>query len=125
LAPLAEQGVLIIGSGAATHNLGRYPWGRDASQEPVVPDVRVWQDWIAARVQERDGPALLDYRRRAPEAALQHPTDEHWLPFYIAAGAGGSEIVGQRLHTSVDAGVMAMDGYAFGAGAAELAKEFS
>ncbi|MEX8508825.1 MAG: class III extradiol ring-cleavage dioxygenase [Leptothrix ochracea] len=131
LAPLAEQGVLIIGSGAATHHLGRYPWGRDASQEPVAPDVRAWQDWIAARVQERDWPALLDYRRRAPEAALQHPTDEHWLPFYIAAGAGsagrvaGSEIVGQRLHASVDAGVLAMDAYAFGAGAAELAKEIA
>ena len=67
----------------------------------------------------RDWPALFDYRRQAPEAAQQHPTDEHWLPFYVAAGAGG-DTAGVRIHDSVDAGVLAMDGYAFGPQAERL-----
>jgi 4,5-DOPA dioxygenase extradiol len=68
-----------------------------------------------------DREALLDYRAAAPHAALMHPTDEHWLPFYIAAGAGG--LAGaRRLHEDVTYGSLAMDAYAFGPGAAALAQ---
>ncbi|EWS53553.1 hypothetical protein X551_03663 [Methylibium sp. T29] len=51
-----------------------------------------------------------------------HPTDEHWLPFYIAAGAGGLAAPGLRLHDAVTYGCLAMDAYAFGAGARPLAE---
>lgn len=126
LSALAREGVLVIGSGAFTHNLGRYPFGRDASQEPVQPDVRDWQQWITDRVTAQDWSALFDYRRQAPRAAFQHPTDEHWLPFYVAAGAGAgpeaTAVPAHRLHDSVDAGVLAMDGWAFGTGADRLAE---
>jgi len=54
-----------------------------------------------------------------------HPTDEHLLPFYVAAGAGGREAVPQRLHDSVTFGVLGMDAYAFGPQAAALAEALS
>lgn len=120
LAPLAEDGVLIIGSGAMTHNLGRFFGSRGDQADGVAPDVAAFQSWVRERCLQRDWPALLDYRRQAPGAALQHPTDEHWLPFYVAAGAGGEWDAGLCVHDSVDAGVLAMDAYAFGPQAAAL-----
>ena len=78
---------------------------------------------MAERAAARDGPALRDYRRLAPHAALMHPSDEHWLPFYVAAGAGGETAVPQPLHASLTYGVLAMDSYAFGSGAEALAHE--
>lgn len=120
LAPLSAEGVLVIGSGAMTHNLQRFFGLRGQSLE-VEPDVAAFQNWVQERGAACDWEALFDYRRQAPSAALQHPTDEHWLPFYLAAGAGGAQHPAVRIHHSVDAGVLAMDGYAFGPGAAELA----
>jgi 4,5-DOPA dioxygenase extradiol len=71
----------------------------------------------------RDWDALLDYRRRAPHAADMHPTDEHLLPWYVAAGAGGREHAPVRLHQSVELGCIGMDAYAFGPQAARLARQ--
>ena len=51
-----------------------------------------------------------------------HPTDEHLLPWYVAAGAGGRIAVPQRLHDSVEIGCIGMDAYAFGAAAERLAE---
>jgi 4,5-DOPA dioxygenase extradiol len=121
LAPLAAEGVLIIGSGAMTHNLRRFFGHRGAVERAVEPDVAAFRDWVVERGAARDWEALWDYRRQAPHAADQHPTDEHWLPFYVAAGAGGAEHAALRIHASVDAGLLAMDGFAFGPSAAQLA----
>jgi 4,5-DOPA dioxygenase extradiol len=121
LAALAEDGVLVIGSGAMTHNLRRFFGARTVPEGQIEPDVVAFQDWIHTRGAACDWPALLDYRRQAPGAALQHPTDEHWLPYYIAAGAGGEVAPVVRIHSSVDAGVLAMDSFAFGPHAGALA----
>lgn len=121
LAELADDGVLIIGSGSMTHNLRRFFGGdRPPAGLAVSPDVAAFQDWVLAKGAERDWAALRDYRRQSPGAALQHPTDEHWLPYYIAAGAGGEAHPAVRVHESVDAGILAMDGYAFGPQAPRL-----
>jgi len=53
---------------------------------------------------------------------LMHPTDEHLLPWYVAAGAGGKQDPALRLHDSVTYGCLGMDAYAFGAQAPALAK---
>jgi len=76
---------------------------------------------MAERSRERDWDALFDYRRRAPHAVDMHPTDEHLLPWYVAAGAGGREAAPQRLHDSVTSGSLGMDVYAFGGQAERLA----
>ncbi len=49
-----------------------------------------------------------------------HPTDEHLLPWYVAAGAGGRAVAPQRVHASLTYGCLAMDAYAFGPQADEL-----
>lgn len=58
--------------------------------------------------------SLLDYRRQAPYAEENHPSEEHLLPFFVAAGAAASQgKTGERIHTSTSFGVLAMDAYAF------------
>lgn len=126
LAPLAAQGVLVIGSGSITHNLRLL--FRAGGQPPLdaaeIAESRAFRDWVAERVEQGDRDGLLDYRARAPHAAYMHPSDEHWLPFYIAAGAGGLE-ASARLHDSVTYGALGMDAYAFGPGSQALADVLS
>jgi 4,5-DOPA dioxygenase extradiol len=56
---------------------------------------------------------LTGYRTRAPHAALEHPTEEHLLPLYIAIGAAGEKPVASRLHSSTEFGILRMDTYEF------------
>ncbi|BAE49029.1 DODA-type extradiol aromatic ring-opening family dioxygenase [Paramagnetospirillum magneticum] len=110
LAPLVAEGVLVIGSGAATHNLEDY--FRRKTTEAVEPAVVEFTDWLAATAERGDVAALLDYRVRAPHALRNHPTEEHLLPLFVALGASAhGEAV--RLHHDVDSGVLAMDAYGF------------
>jgi 4,5-DOPA dioxygenase extradiol len=122
LAPLADEGVLIVGSGSLTHNLSTLfgPAGRPPVDAPETPETAAFRTWVQQRSAARDWAALTDYRRLAPHAALMHPTDEHWLPFYVAAGAGGADATPQRLHASLTYGTLAMDAYAFGPRASAL-----
>ncbi len=117
LAPLADEGVLVMASGSITHNLRRVftPRGMPPVDAPASPESTAFRDWFAQRSAAADWPALLDYRRRAPHAVLMHPTDEHLLPFFVAAGAGGG--AGQRVHQSLTYGDLGMDAYAFGGSA--------
>jgi 4,5-DOPA dioxygenase extradiol len=123
LAPLAGEGVLIVGSGSITHNLRRvFAGGRmPAADAPVTPESSAFREWFASRSAAADWPALLDYRAQAPHGVLMHPTDEHLLPWFVAAGAGGQGVPGLRIHASFTHGDLGMDAYAFGPAAAELA----
>lgn len=125
LALLAAQGVLIIGSGSLTHNLQRFFTSHAPANAPEDADCAAFRQWVLSRATARDWPALLDYRAQAPHAHAMHPTDEHWLPFYIAAGAGGEQAVPARIHASVDHASLSMDAYAFGPRAAELAQRLT
>ncbi|MFN3295068.1 DODA-type extradiol aromatic ring-opening family dioxygenase [Caldimonas sp.] len=122
LAPLAQEGVLILGTGSLTHNLRLALGGGRSENRPETPECAAFRQWVWERSLARDWPALMDYRRQAPHAALMHPTDEHWLPFYIPAGAGGPQAVPVRVHAGVTYGCLGMDAYAFGAQAARLAQ---
>ena len=111
LAPLADEGVLVIGSGSLTHNLYEF---RGGLIDAPVPDwVRRFGTWMADRLHANDRHALLDYRSQAPDAVRNHPTDEHLMPLYVAMGAAGEGAVAERIHTSHEYGVLAMDAYAF------------
>ena len=57
---------------------------------------------------------LLAYRRNAPHATAQHPTNEHLLPLFVALGAAGKDARATRLHASTTYGTLRMDAYAFG-----------
>ena len=112
LAPLAEQGFLVIGSGSITHNLRDYQLtGQLGSGSPAY--VREFADWIAERLAADDLDALLDYRQQAPHATRAHPSDEHLLPLFVALGAGGAHPDVRRFHAGIDDRVIAMDGYSF------------
>ena len=123
LAPLADEGVLIYGTGSITHNLRMvFGGGQPPIDAPEIPESAAFRDWFAQRAAAADWPALLDYRRQAPHGALMHPTDEHLLPFYVAAGAAGvSTPAGARIHASLTYGCLGMDAYAFGDTAKALA----
>ena len=123
LAPLASEGVLIVGSGSITHNLRRvFANGLNVeAEQPEIPESTAFRNWMNARGTARDWDALFAYRKQAPHAVDMHPSDEHLLPWYIAAGAGGREYAPLRLHESVTYGALAMDAYAFGPSAPRLA----
>ena len=122
LAPLAAEGVLVLGSGSITHNLRRVFAGGmlGAIEQAEIAESAAFRAWMHGRSAARDWGALFDYRRQAPHAADMHPTDEHLLPWYVAAGAGGRAAAPLRLHASVTHGCLGMDAYAFGAGAGGL-----
>jgi len=123
LAPLAAEGVLVLGSGSITHNLRRvFANGlRAATDGPEIPESRAFREWIHSKSASRDWDALFAYRSQAPHAVDMHPTDEHLLPWYVAAGAGGRADAPVRLHESVTLGSLGMDAYAFGPAARRLA----
>ncbi|MCX5494224.1 class III extradiol ring-cleavage dioxygenase [Kaistia dalseonensis] len=116
LEALRAEGVMIIGTGAATHNLGlffRNPAGRPDVDAPVVDWAKEFADWVATRAAVGDAESLIDYRARAPHAAMAHPEDDHFLPFFVALGAAGKDAKGTRIHNSYEYGALSMDMYRF------------
>jgi 4,5-DOPA dioxygenase extradiol len=106
LAPLRDEGVLVLGSGNLVHNLHAYAWGR----HPVAPF-----DWAvrferAARalLLARDHEPLIEYESLGRDAALSIPTPEHYLPLlYVAALQRDGEPVGFPIE-GVDGGSVSM-----------------
>jgi len=111
LQALRHEGVLVLASGSMTHNLQAF---RGQPVDAPAPDwVADFEAWMRATLSASDLAALLDYRKRAPMAQQNHPTEEHLLPLYVALGAAGPGARAELLHASVEHGVLAMDAYAF------------
>jgi aromatic ring-opening dioxygenase catalytic subunit (LigB family) len=106
LAPLRDQGVLIIGSGSSFHNLRTYFNG-------VAEYAEQFDQWLTETAEEPYGreEKLIDWAS-APAARACHPREEHLLPLMVAAGAAPGE-PGQRVFHDIIGG-KAMSGYAFG-----------
>jgi 4,5-DOPA dioxygenase extradiol len=110
LRALAEEGVLILGSGSFTHDLRSV----DCRGNNVAPGwVTDFADWVNAALAEGRIDDLLNYRRLAPHAARNHPTEEHFLPLFVALGAGGT--AAESLHQSLTFSVLRMDAFEFAA----------
>ncbi len=84
LSILRQQGVLVIGSGSLTHNLRATNW--QAAPSAGSDRARGFADWVQEKLAIGDHDALLAWTQ-ASEAAYNHPTPEHWMPFYVALGA--------------------------------------
>lgn len=84
LAPLREQGVLVLGSGGAVHNLGQLAWR--GGGEPAAWATR-FELWLRDRIRANAVDDLLTYEERAPDVQLAHPTVDHFLPLLVALGA--------------------------------------
>jgi len=111
LAPLARDGVLIIGSGHLTHNLRDRV--RDDNAGGPAPYAVDFQDWVKQRIDAHALDELADYRRLSPDGVRAHPTDEHFLPLFVALGAAPGNYSAARLYDQVEMGALAMDAYAF------------
>jgi 4,5-DOPA dioxygenase extradiol len=115
LSPLVHEGVMIMASGSITHNLSLFMaegiLPQDASE---APESLAFRTWMAEASSRQHWDALWDYRHRAPHAVAMHPTDEHLLPWFVAAGAGGADHAALRLYSGAAHRYIGMDGYAFG-----------
>lgn len=110
LAPLADEGVLIVGSGSLTHNLYEFRMG-DVQEAAYAREFSVW---IRRAVVEGDMERLLHAEDRAPHFSRAHPTTEHFLPLLVAAGAAGKATPTTVLDGGIRHGVLAMESYLFG-----------
>jgi 4,5-DOPA dioxygenase extradiol len=108
LQPLRDENILIVGSGHLTHNLRDWARGGGAP----APYAREFQQWVFDRLQSHEIEKLADYRTLSPHGVRAHPTDEHFLPFFVALGAAG-EGEAERVYDAIDSGVLAMDAYVF------------
>lgn len=112
LAPLRNEGVLVIGSGGFVHNLGDLDWRhRDA---PLAPWAAEFSAWMHEALATRDWAALLEWEQRAPHARHAHPTVEHLMPLFVALGAAGESPEATTIHRSHEMGTLALDAFAFG-----------
>jgi len=109
LKPLLKEEILIIGSGHLTHNLRDWSRGGGAPE----PYAREFQAWVKEKIEQRDFESLADYRSKAPHGARAHPTEEHFLPLFIALGAAPERGKPERVFDAIESGVLAMDAYVF------------
>ncbi len=84
LAPLRDEGVLIVGSGFLTHNLRAFVSRAD---QPTPAWAAEFDAWTAQALRRRDVDALLDYRAQAPGVRQSLPTHEHYVPLFVTLGA--------------------------------------
>ncbi|WP_366945690.1 class III extradiol ring-cleavage dioxygenase [Hydrogenophaga sp.] len=118
LAPLAAEGVLIVGSGSLTHNLHEVRF--DAPDAPGETYVAEFAGWIQQVVTAGDHDRLRQLVAIAPHAQRAHPTAEHLWPLLVAAGAAGQQVAAERIDGGIRHGVLSMDGYVFGGVAAAI-----
>ncbi|MBK7848791.1 MAG: dioxygenase [Zoogloea sp.] len=108
LRPLRDEGVLILASGAVTHNFGWLTWGENSKP---VEAARAFAAWLGEALARADRPALLDYRRQSAHGAAAHPSEEHLLPLFSALGAASPGEIPLRLEPEYTYGGLAMDAY--------------
>ncbi|WP_203218164.1 dioxygenase family protein [Nocardia terpenica] len=94
LAPMRDEGVLIIGSGFFTHNLREMIPGAPDGEPPAWS--REFDDWGRETLAAGDVDALLNFRHTAPAAAHAHPRTEHFAPLFVTLGAGEADLTERR-----------------------------
>ncbi|MFC9897672.1 dioxygenase [Nocardia sp. NPDC127579] len=98
LAPLREEGVLIMGSGFFTHNLREMV--PDTTDEPAPAWSAEFDEWGREALAAGDVDALLDFQHTAPDAVRAHPRTEHFAPLFVTLGAGEADLGAYR--TAID-----------------------
>ena len=114
LAPLRDEGVLILATGGATHNLREI----DPRGGPPPAWAKQFDDWLGDALEAGRLDDLLDWETKAPNARRAHPSPEHFLPLFVAMGAAG---FGQdqkgaealRLNQSFSLGGLSMSAFKF------------
>jgi len=120
LAPLRDEGVLLIGSGGTVHNLGEFrrSFLGGGAQHEAPPWAHEFDTWVTETLTKQSAfqrnQALVNFPSH-PLASKAHPTPEHFLPLLVVAGSSGDSSPEQRprrLHTSYQHG-LAMSAFRF------------
>lgn len=104
LRPLRDENVLILASGSYTHNL----WHLGAEGSPAPGWAIEFAAWVDAQLLQRADSTLDAWQTRAPGARSAHPSDEHFLPLFVALGAASDGVTPQRLHDDWRYGSLSM-----------------
>ena len=123
LAPLAREGVLLIGSGSFTHNLRELRRSEmdGKTDGDSAPHTLEFLHWFLEKMQAGDLEAMFNYRQLAPHAVRVHPSDEHLLTLFFAMGAADDWTRLVHFDSGTTYHSLRMDSFAFGSNAALLA----
>lgn len=109
LAPLMNEGVLIFGSGSATHNLRKLQ--RDG------PTPAVWasefDNWLEDSLVNQRYEDVNEWDKKAPNAKMAHPWPDHFYPLHVAIGAAGGNPKAELVHRSWELGTLSYASYRF------------
>jgi 4,5-DOPA dioxygenase extradiol len=95
LAPLRDEGVLIVGSGFFTHNLRAINMSQGFNATPPGWSAE-FDDWGTRALAAGDVDSLLDFLHKAPSGRMAHPRTEHFAPLFVTLGAGEDDLASQR-----------------------------
>jgi len=95
LAPLRDEGVLIVGSGNVVHNLRTIGWGGGAPYDWAVR----FNDYVRDAIAKSQYDRLIDYEKAGSDARLAVPTPEHYLPLLYVLGAQRDD---DSVHVAID-----------------------
>ena len=99
---LGKEGVLVIGSGVTVHNLRAVMWGARTAE----PWAAAFDDWLIERARSHRIDELCNYEALAPHARMAVPRAEHFVPFFIAYGAGDPNRTPEVIHRSYAYGTL-------------------
>ncbi|MDB5961920.1 MAG: dioxygenase, partial [Massilia sp.] len=110
LAPLRDEGILIIGSGLSFHNLRQFgPGGKLASHE-----FDAWLQYVLLELPPNERSAALRHWSEAPYARMAHPREDHLMPLFVALGAAEQEKAACVYHEDAFFGNLAVSSFRFG-----------
>lgn len=109
LAPLRKEGVLIVGSGSATHNLKTL---REPS-DSVASWAAEFENWLKKSLLSGSYEDVNNYLEKAPFARQAHPRPEHFYPLHVALGAAGVNAKAELIHDSWTSYTLSYASYKF------------
>src|SRR5262249_10576396 len=95
LAPLRDEGVLIVGSGNVVHNLSTVGWGGGAPYDWAVR----FNDYVRGAIAAKEYGRLIEYEKAGADARFAVPTPEHYLPLLYVLG---TQAVDESAHIAID-----------------------
>ncbi|GAB2277251.1 hypothetical protein Dimus_011958 [Dionaea muscipula] len=112
LAPLKEEGILIMGSGSATHNLRSLI--RSSNNGTVTaPWAKEFDKWLKQTLLSGRYEDVNDYEEKAPYGKVAHPRPDHFYPLHVAMGASGDDSKAELIHDSWQLGTLSYASYKF------------
>ncbi|KAJ0972128.1 hypothetical protein J5N97_020087 [Dioscorea zingiberensis] len=115
LAPLRDEGVLVLGSGSATHNLSTISWSNDTPVTPSPPPkwALEFDSWLTESLINGRHEDVNQYDKKAPQGEMAHPSPDHFYPLLVPLGAAGEKAKAELIHSSWSNGTLSYSSYRF------------